>query len=102
MLPNLENSDKDNWKDYSCKVSYNLNLDREEKYSTKRVISTILKLAENNQCSYAMTKPLPTGSIKKNVPSWWEFNLLLETVDLDDSIGYLFVVNIFFDYKKAT
>ena len=29
-----------------------------------------------------------------------EFNLLLETVDLDDSVGHLFVVDIFFDYKK--
>ena len=49
-----------------------------------------------------MTKPMPTGSIKKKVPSWQEFNLLLETVDLDDSIGHLFVVDIFFGYKNAT
>ena len=45
---------------------------------------------------------MPTGSIKKKVPSWREFNLLLETADLDDSIGHLFLVDIFFDYKKAT
>ena len=46
-----------------------------------------------------MTKSMPTGSIKKKVPSWREFNLLLETVDLDDSIGHLFVVDIFFTIK---
>ena len=37
---------------------------------------------------------MPTGSIEKKVPSWREFNLLLEMVDLDDPIGYLFVVDI--------
>ena len=102
MLPNVENPDKDNWKDYSYKVSYNLKLEWEEKYSTKRVISKILKPDENNHYGYAMAKPIPTGSIKKNVPSWREFNLLLEIVDLDNSIGHLFVVEIFFDYKNAT
>ena len=102
MLTNVENPDKDNWKDYSYKVSYNLKLDGEEKYSTKRVITKILKLDENNQFGYTMTKTMPKGSIKKKVPSWWEFNLPLETVDSDDSIGHLFVVDIFSDYKNAT
>ena len=41
---------------------------------------------------------MPTDIIKKKVPSWREFNLLLETVDLDDSIGHLFIVDFFFDY----
>ena len=99
LLPNVENPDKDNSKDYGYKVSYNLKLDGAEKYSTKTVISMILKLDENNQYGYAMTKPIPTGSIKKKVPSWQEFNLLL---DLDESIGYLFVLDIFFYYKNAT
>ena len=49
-----------------------------------------------------MTKPMPTGSIKEKIPSWMEFNLLLETVDLDDKIGHLLVVDIKFDYEKAT
>ena len=94
LLANFENPDKDNWKDYSYKVCYNLKLDGDEKYSTKRVISKILKLDENNQYDHAMTKPMPTGSIEKKVPSWREFNLLLEIVDLDDPIGHLFVVDI--------
>ena len=46
-----------------------------------------------------MTKPMPAGSIKKRVPSWREFNLLLETVDLDDSIVHLFVVDNFLTIK---
>ena len=69
LLPNVENPDKNNWKDYSYKVSYNLKLDREEKSSTKRVIFKILKLDENNQYGYTMTKPMSTYSIKKNVTS---------------------------------
>ena len=31
LLPNVENSNKDNWKDYSYKVTYNLKLDEEGK-----------------------------------------------------------------------
>ena len=95
LFPNVENPDKDNWKDYSYKVSYNLKLDGEEKYSTERVISMILKLDENNQHGYAMTKPVPTSTSENKVPSWREFNLLLETVDLNDSIGNVFVVDTF-------
>ena len=50
-----------------------------------------------------MTKPMPTGYIKEHPsPSWLEFNLLLETVNLDDKIGHLFVVDIKFDEKRAT
>ena len=94
-LPNVVKPDKENSKDYSYKVAYNLMLDREEKYTTKRVISKILKLDENNQYGYAMTKTTPSGSIKKKIPSWREFNLLLEIVDLDDPIGHLFVVDFF-------
>ena len=50
-----------------------------------------------------MTKPMPAGCIKKHpAPSWLKFNLLPETVDLDDKIGHLFVVDIEFDEKRAT
>ena len=50
-----------------------------------------------------MTKPMPTGCIKENetLPCL-KFNLLLETVDLDDPVGHLFVVDIFFDEENAT
>ena len=44
-----------------------------------------------------------TGCIKEQLPpSWLKFNLLLETVDLDDEIGHLFVVDIKFVEKRAT
>lgn len=50
-----------------------------------------------------MTKPMLTGCIKEQLPpSWLKFNLLLETVDLDDDIGHLFVVDIEFVEKRAT
>ena len=67
------------------------------------MISKILKLDENNQYGYAMTKPMPTGRIKKeSQPTWRTFNILLERIDLNDPVGHLFVVDISFDYEKAT
>ena len=70
---------------------------------TKRVISKILILDENNQYGYATTEPLPTDCIKKEPePTWKMFNTLLEKDNLDDPVGYLFVVDISFDYKKVT
>ena len=69
----------------------------------KRVISKILKLDENNQHGHAMTKPLPTGCIKNDTDlSWRTFNLLLESVSLEDKIGHLYIVDIKFDYENAT
>ena len=101
LLPNVEKSDKDKWKDYGYKVAYNLKLEEEEKYTTKRVISKILKLDENNQYSYAMTKPSPTGGIKKHKPlDRRKLNLMLEIVDLDP-VGHLFVVDIFLQLGKC-
>ena len=50
-----------------------------------------------------MAKPLPIGCIKKEeVLSWKKFDLLLKTVDLDDKIDHLLVVDIHFDYKNST
>ena len=50
-----------------------------------------------------MTKTFPTGGIKKHKPpDWRKLNLMLETVDLDDPVGHLFVVDIFYDYKNAS
>ena len=44
-----------------------------------------------------------TGCIKKEPqPTWRTFNILQERVDLDDPIGHFFVVDISFDYEKAT
>ena len=46
---------------------------------------------------------MPIGCIKEHpAPSWLKFNLLLETVSLDDKVGDLFVVDIEFDGKRAT
>ena len=50
-----------------------------------------------------MTKPMPTGCIKLNPDvSWRTFNILLESVDLDDPIGHLYIVDIEFDHTKTT
>ena len=90
------------FKNQNLKVEYKLKPEGESNYQDFRVTSKIIKFDENNQYGFAMTKPMPTGSIKEKSPSWTEFNLLLESVDLDDKTGHLFVVDIKFDYEKAT
>ena len=63
----------------------------------------MLKLDENNHYGFAMTKPMPTGCIKKEPqPMWKTFSLLLQHVSLDDPVAHLSVVDISFDYEKAT
>ena len=69
----------------------------------KKVVSKILKMAENNQYGNALTKPLPTGSIKrKKIPTMREFDLIIWGISDKDRIGHLFVVNIHFDKKNAS
>ena len=104
LLPNSsEKGDDVLAKDYNYKVCYRLKLNSDEKWTTRLVISKILKLDENNQYGFAITKPMSTGCIKKEPqPTWRTFNLLLERVSLDDPVGNLFVVDISFDYEKAT
>ena len=65
----------------------------------KRFSSKIIKMDENNQYSFAMTKPLPHGCIKlkKIVPTLDELKDLLANVTLNDKIGHLFIVDIVLD-----
>ena len=63
------------------------------------MVAKILKLEESG---YSMAKRLSTGCIKENENfPWVDFNILIESVDLMDKIGRLFVVDIFFDAKNA-
>ena len=71
----------------------------------KRFSSKIIKMDENNQYGFAMTKPLPYGCIKlkKSVPTLHELKELLANVTLDDKIGHLFIADIFFkDQNEKT
>ena len=112
LMPNLTKTDYDKmnidesfkaYKRDDLKVVYSLKFDDEKKFKKKRVIAKIVKLDENNQYGYAMTRPMPTGCIKQNnSPSWLKFNLLLEKVSFEDSIGHLFIVDVEFDVKNAT
>ena len=112
LMPNLKKSDYEKmnidesfkaFKRDHLKVVYSLKLDDEKSFQKKRVITKIIKFDENNQYGFAMTRPMPTGCIKQNnSTSWLEFNLLLEKVSLDDSIGHLFIVDIEFDEQNAT
>ena len=61
--------------------------------------SKIIKMDENNQYGFAMTKPLPYGVIKKKkvLPTLEELESLLSNVTLEDKLGHLFIVEIVFD-----
>ena len=87
----------DSNRDLNYKLIYNINGKNE------RVITKILKLDENNQYGHGMTKPLPTGCIKDDPElSWEKFNFLIESVNHDDLIGHLYVVDIKFDKDNAS
>ena len=103
LLPiSTEKTEDDLSKDYNYKACYWLKLDSNKSHVNKRIISKTLKLDKTNQYGYAMTKPMPTGCIKKEPePTWRTFNMSLETVDLNNPIGHLFVVDISFHYEKA-
>ena len=69
----------------------------------KRFSSKMIKMDENSQYGFAMTKPLPYGCIKKkkNLPNLEELAVLLKNVTLQDELGHLFVVDIeFADINK--
>ena len=97
LLPNLP--DRNNLeenpmnKNFNYKVVYNFKINNEK--TKKRVVTKILKLDENNQYGHGMTKPLSTGCIKDNDDISWEtFNILLESVNFDDKIGHLYIVDM--------
>ena len=81
-----------------------LKLDGEKTYIHRRMILQILKLDENNQNGYEMTKLLPTGCIEqqKRMPTGQKFSMLLQHVDLDDKNRHLFNVDIRFNKEEAT
>ena len=57
---------------------------------------------ENNQYGQAMTKPLPYGCIKRmRTSSMSEFNLILDRLSHEDSIGHLLILDIKFHNKNS-
>ena len=90
------------FKRHDLKLVYKVKFDDQKKHEKKRVVTKILKLDENNQYGYSMTKPLPSSCTKENKNfSWVDINILIESVDLADKIGHFFVVYILFDAKNA-
>ena len=79
-------------------------VDDEDSFHDRYIIkqTKILKMDENNQYGFAMTKAMPTGCIKEHpAPTWRKFNFLLETVDLDEPIGHLIIVDTEFNETDA-
>ena len=109
LLPNFEDYSNikidenfQAYKNQNYKVAYKIKLDGDPIDYERRVISKVLKFDENNQYGFAMTKPMPVGNIKEKEANYLEFNLLFEKVNLDDSVGHIFVVDIEFNHKEAT
>ena len=76
-----------------------------EEGQVKRFSSKIIKMDENNQYGFAMTKPLPYGCIKKKkrISNLEELAEILAGVTLDDKLVHLFVVDIeFANFNKKT
>ena len=112
LLPNLTEKDSQKmnidqsfkaYKRDDLKLIYKIKLDNQENYSKKRVITKILKFDENNQYGFGMTKPMPTSCIKeKELLSWLDFQIVLETVDLDGSLGRILLLIYFLMKNNAT
>ena len=69
----------------------------------KPIVTKILKMGENDQYGNAMTKPLPTDSIKrKKNPNMREFDLIIQVISDEDKISHLFVVDKHFDQKSVS
>ena len=64
MKMNIDESYKDYKRD-DLKAIYKIKFDNENTYHERRIITKILKLDENIQYGYAMTKPMLTGCIKE-------------------------------------
>ena len=90
------------FKNQNYKIRFTIKLDNDEKSKEYRVISKAIKLDENNQYGFAMTKPMPVGAIKEKKASWTELNMLFEKVSLDDKKGHIFIIDIEFDHLHAT
>ena len=72
-------------------------------YEDKTLVGKILKMDENKQCGNALTKPLPTGSIRsRETPTIREFNLIIEGISDEDKIGHLFIVDVEFNEEKTS
>ena len=75
LMPNLTESDykktsiDQSFKAYKhddLKVMYKIELDNKNFYHERRIITKILKLDENNQYEFAMTKLVPKCCIKEH------------------------------------
>ena len=83
LMPNLTEKDfqkmniDQSFKAYKrddLKLIYKIKLDNQENYSKKRVITKILKLDENHQYAFSMTKPMRLVALKKkSCPLGWIF-----------------------------
>ena len=93
----LPKNEKDNYK-----LIYDIKINNTIQKKKKRITTKILKMDKNNQYGNTMTKPLPYRCIKKalRIPTFSEFNAILNGLSHTDKIGHLFIVDIKFHNKN--
>ena len=103
LLPTTSDENANIKIDFNFKIAFDLKMTKNSNKEKKRVITKILKLDENNQYGHGMTKSLPTSCIKDSSDlSFLTLNKLIESADIEDEKGHLYVVDIEFDHKNAT
>ena len=80
----------------NCKLMYKSKIN--DKKENQIIVTKILKMDENNQYGYAMTKPLSYRCVEKQVkiPTIRELNIILNNISHEEKVGHLFLVDIKF------
>ena len=66
-MPNLTETDYKKMKIDENLQTRQFKLDNEDSYHERRIVTKTLKMNENNQYRFALTKPIPTGCIKEHL-----------------------------------
>ena len=73
-------------------------MDDQTPFSDRLMNTKIIKLDENNEYGYTMTKPLTTPSYKnmEEISSLKEFNRMIDDVNLEDKTRHIMMIDIKF------
>ena len=80
----LLQKDEENKANQTLKLIYRIRNDITNKFESKKIVTKIIKMNENNQYGNAMTKPMPTAKLKKlkPTPTLRKFELILQSVSI--------------------
>lgn len=83
------------------KILHGLKMDDQTHFSDRLMNRKIIKLDENNEYGYTMTKQLTTRCYKniKEISSLKEFNRMIDDVNLEDKTRHIMMIDI--KFQKA-